>query len=188
MFSELAQVRLAALRRSTGGATTTAGQGVGGTVVSASGTRTTGAPASVSGTVEAADAQRPAGVMFRPDPDQTCASLTGAACWMEVSQRPGCYVWNPLPEQGETVTWTAECARGLVQGTGTLRWVHDERWQTVTGRRVDGKPDDGHMIIREEDNVSEGPYVNGERHGNFVIRWSSGTVEERRYVNGVWVR
>ena len=186
VFSELAQVRLAALRGSMGGATTTAGQGVGGTVTSASGTRISGAPASVSGTVEADDAQRRAGVTFRPDP--TCADQPGESCWMEVSQRPGCYVWNPNPQFGETVTWTAECAGGLVQGTGTLRWVHDEGWQTQTGRMVDGKPD-GYLISREEDGTTaEGPYVDGKRNGTFVIRWASGNVEERRYVNGEWVR
>ena len=124
VFRRLAQARLAALRASTGGAITTAGQGVGGTVTSASGTRASGAPAAVSGTVEAADAQRRAGVMFRLDP--TCADQPGESCWMEVSQRPGCYVWNPNPQPGETVTWTAECAGGLVQGTGTLRWVYRE--------------------------------------------------------------
>ena len=130
---------------------------------------------------------------------------------MEVSQRPGCYVWNPNPQPGETVTWTAECAGGLVQGTGTIRWITAGGWQTSTGRRVDGKPD-GHTIYRNEDGsvwegpyvngernghwitrqangtVGEGPYVNGERHGNHVIRWASGGVEERRYVNGEWVR
>ena len=186
VFSELAQVRLAALRGSTGGATTTAGQGIGGTVTSASGTRASGAPASVSGTVEAADAQRRAGVMFRPDP--TCADGTGESCWMEVSQRLGCYVWNPNPQPGETVTWTAECAGGLVQGTGTLRWAHDEGWQTQIGHKVDGKPD-GHVIVRDEDGtVWEGPYVNGERNGHWVWRDPNGNVEERRYVNGEWVR
>ena len=49
VFSELAQVRLAALRGSAGGASTSVGLGVGGTVTSASGTRVSGAPASLSG-------------------------------------------------------------------------------------------------------------------------------------------
>ena len=184
VFRVLAQARLAALLGSTGGATTTAGQGVGGAVTSASGTRASGAPASVSGTVAAADTQRRAAVMFRPDP--MCTGQTGASCWMEVSQRPGCYVWNPNPQPGETVTWTAECAGGLVQGTGTLRWVYDEGWQTVTGRRVDGKPDGHTMIYRNEDgHVEEGPFVAGEPHGNWIVRLANGAVEEGPYVNGV---
>ena len=86
VFRVLAQARLAALRGSTGGATTTVGQGGAGAATSASGTRASGAP-SVSGTVAAADAQRRAGVMFRPDP--TCTTQAGASCWMEVSSGQG---------------------------------------------------------------------------------------------------
>ena len=31
--------------------------------------------------------------------------------------------------------------------------------------------------------VYEGPYVDGERHGRWVIRYADGTVKERTYVN-----
>ena len=48
---------------------------------------------------------------------QTCAGQPrGAECWMEVSGQPGCYVWNPHFDPGETVTWTGKCYRGRVQG------------------------------------------------------------------------
>ena len=133
-----------------------------------------------------------------PDPasgipvDQLCTPQSdGVSCWMEVSGRAGCYVWNPNPQPGETVTWTAECARGLVQGTGTLRWVSAGDWQTNNTRMVDGKPD-GHAILRDVDGwVSEGPYVNGEPNGYWVIRYADGNVAEGPYVdgqrNGRWV-
>ena len=60
VFRVLARARLAALRGSTGGATTTAGQGVGGALISASETRTSGAP-STSRTTPTAGARRPSG-------------------------------------------------------------------------------------------------------------------------------
>lgn len=51
---------------------------------------------------------------FRPD--QTCAGQpAGAACWMEISGRSGCYVWNPSLQLGATVTWTAACGDNLAQ-------------------------------------------------------------------------
>ena len=123
----------------------------------------------------------------RVRPDETCAGqAAGVACWMEISQRPGCYVWNPFPQPGETVTWTGACAGGKAQGTGTLTWVYDGGVETGTGGRlVDGKFN-GHWVMRNEDgSVSEGPYVDDERNGYWVTRLANGAVEEGPYVNGV---
>ena len=203
VFLVLAQARLAALRGSTGGVTTAARQDVGGTATSASGTRVSEASASVSGTTSTADARRPSGVAVRPS--QTCARKpAGAACWMEVSERPGCHVWNSKLEPGATVTWTGQCAGGFAQGRGTTTWVWDGNRRTGTGRVVDGKSD-GHWVIRGSDGYfAEGPYVDGEmnghwslrtanvthsegpmvdneRNGNWVVHWANGTVEDILY-------
>ena len=187
VFRVLAQARLAALRGSTSDPTAVAGQGAGGSVSPASGAGASGAPASVSETAEAGDAQRPAGAMFRPY--QTCAGQAGASCWMEISQRPGCYVWNPFPATDETVTWTGACAGSLAQGTGTLTWaVSGGDRQTETGRLVAGQRS-GRWVIRQFDgSVWEGPYVDGKANGTWVIRQANGTVEEWLYRNGERVR
>ena len=128
----------------------------------------------------------------RVRPDETCAGrAAGVACWMEISQRPGCYVWNPSPQPGETVTWTGACAGGKAQGTGTLTWAHDGGVQPGTGRLVDGKRD-GHWVDRfASGQVQEGPYLDGEPNGNWIIRFASGEVQEGPVVdgerNGHWV-
>ncbi|MYH31232.1 MAG: hypothetical protein F4137_20870 [Acidobacteria bacterium] len=122
----------------------------------------------------------------RVRPDETCAGqATGAACWMEISQRPGCYVWNPYPQPGETVTWTGACAGAKAQGTGTLTWAHDGGVQrNIGGRLVDGEFN-GHWVLRDEEGSSEGPYVDGEKNGHWVIRFADGNTMEGPYVNGV---
>ena len=128
----------------------------------------------------------------RARPDETCAGqAAGVACWMEISQRLGCYVWNPSPQPGETVTWTGACAGGKAQRTGTLTWAHDGGAQTETGRLVDGKHN-GHWVFRDEEGtVSEGSLVDGQANGHWVIRFASGQVQEGSYVdgepNGHWV-
>ena len=123
------------------------------------------------------------GAGFRPD--QTCAGKpAGAACWIEIALQPGCYVWNPFPQTGESVTWTGECAGGLAQGAGTLTWASDESQQTSTGRLQDGQRS-GHWVHRwAPGNVEEGPYVDGQRSGHWVHRWAPGNVEEGPYVDG----
>ena len=126
------------------------------------------------------------GTVFRPD--RTCAGQpAGASCWMEVSGRPGCYVWNPFhaqTETGVTVTWPGECPAGLAQGMGSLTWVWDGNEEVSTGRLQNGEQT-GHWVVRFSDGgVGEGPYVDGERHGHWVIRHGSGGVSEGPYFAG----
>ena len=209
VFRALAQNRLVALRSSAGGTSAAASPRVGGVGSPASGARVSGAPASLSGTAATSDV-RSSPVRFRPD--QTCAGQpAGVSCWMEISRQPGCYVWNPNPQPGETVTWTGNCDGGLAQGAGTLTWVSDGNRETNTGRLHDGRWD-GHVVVRlangnvgegaavdgrqtgrwvwryPNGDVHEGPVVDGQRNGSWVIRRANGTVEERSYRNGERVR
>ena len=110
--------------------------------------------------------------------DETCAGKPeGATCWMQVYQRPGCYVRNQGLELGATVTWTGECAGGVAQGAGTLTWTWGGIHRTDTGRVVDGRPH-GHWVLRYPNqessphgwDVLEGPYVNGMAHGHWLLR------------------
>ncbi len=41
------------------------------------------------------------------DPEQTCSGKSKeAACWMELTSQPGCYVWNGSLSPDATLTWT----------------------------------------------------------------------------------
>ena len=132
---------------------------------------------------------------FQNEP--TCAGQPeGTACWMELANSPGCYVWNPNLQPDETRTWTGECVEGLAQGTGTLNWVWYGRRsiREETGRLQAGKYD-GQWVERGAGGryVHEGPYVEGKRHGQWVLRWAAAKiVHEGPYVEGKmhghWVR
>ena len=120
----------------------------------------------------------------------SCAGQWGGTeCWMELSNAPGCYVWNSvlLPEQ--TVTWTGECAGEVAQGQGTLKWVWDrgrgKETAEETGYLEAGKNRQGQWITRYGNGtVQEGPYVEGKRHGQWIIRRADGAVHEGSYVEG----
>ena len=160
VFSELAEARLAGLR----------------------GSRVAGAPAG-TGTIAGGDTRAQPGAGFRSG--QTCAgSRADGACWMEIAQKSGCYVWNPNPQPAESVTWTGECAAGLAQGAGTLTWTSDGSQQTETGRLQNGKHNGTWVIRLANGSVQEGPLVDGEPNGNWILRFASGTVEEGPLVNG----
>ena len=199
VFRALAQARLAALRSPGGDAPASVRSGVGGA----------GSPPGVGTPVSAGVDARPGpGAVFRPD--RTCAGQpAGASCWMEISGRPGCHVWNVSYAVGASVTWTGECSGGLARGTGSLTWVWEGNEQVDTGQLQDGKMNgrwvwrrlgaginegpmvdgeqNGHWVIRGSDgDVAEGPIVNGERSGRWVFRSANGNVWEGPYVAGEW--
>ena len=108
---------------------------------------------------------------------------------MELSNAPGCYVWNGFLLPDQTVTWTGECAGDLAQGQGTLKWVWDrgrgKETAEETGYLEAGKNRQGQWITRYENGaVSEGPHVEGKRHGQWIVRSADGAVHEGSYVEG----
>ena len=73
-------------------------------------------------------------------------------CWMEIVGRPGCYLWNPSPQDDETVTWNGECSRGLTQGIGRTTWYENHEVKQVWDARVaDGKADGWALATYFED-------------------------------------
>ena len=175
VFRALAEARLAVLGSPGGNAPASTRSGVGGA---------DSPPGAGTQSAAGVDARPDPGAVFRPEPRCAAGQPAGTSCWMEIAGRPGCHVWNPNPQPGETVTWTGECSGGLVQGTGTVTWIHAGGEQVVTGRRRDGK-EDGHTVIRfANGNVDEGPYVDGQRHGHWVFRFANGDVAEGLNVEG----
>ena len=184
MFSELAQIRLEALRAAANAAPASVGRPSGGVGSPASGPRPAGAADGPSSGLEAgSNARGRPGAAFRPD--QTCdGQPADTACWMALADWPACYVWNPSLQPGATVTWTAACADGVAQGTGTLTWTVADGTQTSTGRLDEGKPT-GHWIARFATGlVMEGPYIDGQQTGQWIFRYPDGRVGEGSLVGG----
>ena len=88
-------------------------------------------------------------------------------CWLQIAERDSCYLWTNtirLPE--ESVTWSGDCPGGKASGMGTVVRTYrnsEDEWTTSS---------------------EEGPYVDGERHGHWVLRWANGSVGEGSYVDG----
>ena len=136
---------------------------------------------------------------FNPEP--SCAGQPeDTACWMELENQPECHVWdgdyqlwNPDARPDLTTTWTGACAGGLARGTGTLTWVWDSGQQTweQTGRLQEGQKQGDWVLRFPSGSVEEGPFVEGEMHGPWVERFADGGVEEGPFVegkrHGTWV-
>ena len=134
-----------------------------------------------------AGADRPTGYLSRADVDALlgaavaaapggdgppCAGTGEAPCWQAVENRPGCFIWNPRPHPGETMTWSGECLGGRPHGAGETVW----RWREDGERRTSSSEGEyrrgirqGHWRVRTGRGENwEGPYVDGKRHGWFA--------------------
>ena len=131
--------------------------------------------------------------------EETCGEKpVGSSCWMELTNQPECYVWNPDLKEEETVTWSGACSGGFAQGTGTLIWNYSQ-WrkykEEATGNLKNGRkhgnwnesktyfdPSGSRFVLIF---IADGPYVNGKRHGEWVIfYWIQDLVQKGPYANG----
>ena len=76
------------------------------------------------------------------------ATTTGAAkseesaCWLELDNLPGCYLWNHSLRENETATWSDTCSDWLAEGTGEISsiWGSNREFNaTDTGQLQQGK-------------------------------------------------
>lgn len=95
-------------------------------------------------------------------PAPKCAGMgEGAKCWLELANKPGCYVFNPNYKPPETATWSGACSGGFAAGRGTWRWRSSVGPGEATGTLVDGK-----------------------LYGRWVVRWDGGRCSVLHFSHG----
>ena len=108
------------------------------------------------------------------------------SCWMELADRPGCYVWNPHPQEHVTVTWSGGCSNNLAEGDARVRWYQNDELIQIWETRLQVGRADGPFVQRRGDRALEadGQNVNGEATGVWTFYWADGSRDTGRYVNG----
>ena len=117
------------------------------------------------------------------DLEPKCTDRTDTACWLEIQNKPGCYIWNHSPEPNQTVTWDGPCSDGLANGLGSGKWTHDNDRQEGSGILVDGKREGCWERRYANGQVQEGPFVDDKREGLWR-RWDDKAVNHIQYANG----
>lgn len=135
----------------------------------------------------ASQAQEEEGRAAAPAP--RCEGMAeGARCWQELTNKPGCHVWNPSYYGDETIAWSGRCSGGIATGSGKLTGRRPgesiEAAGELRGGRCHGRWT--YRIWGEQVLGSEGEFacVDGKPHGRLLTRWPGGTVDEEPYVDG----
>lgn len=121
------------------------------------------------------------------EPEPKCPTPTqkgGPACWIEVENQPGCFIWNPNPATDETVTWSGSCSGGFPDGHGTITWTYDGGSSSDTGTYVDGKRNGVWSGKDSDGNEGKGPYVDGKMNGEWILKQSGGIILTITFVDG----
>ena len=105
-------------------------------------------------------------------------------CWAEISNHPGCYLWNPGPREGFSANWSGECSEGFAEGRGEVTWQWNDGSSIESGLLQGGQREGFHVINWSSGDRSEGSYMNGELHGTWTLIWEDGTRDVGPYVNG----
>ena len=139
----------------------------------------------------------PAAARTRPEPAPEAARVLEplcteveflSRCWLELDSPPDCHVWAGYIDNGlgGSVIWTGECSNGRASGTGTLSVAFNSKYladTAGTGRIEEGKRV-GPWVTRWSGGVVQGAFVDGERHGRWVLRDTDGYEMETPYVQG----
>ena len=123
---------------------------------------------------------------FPPKQDRCQGKPPDSSCWIELSNQPGCYVWNSHFIPDEARTWTGGCDGAFAEGPGTLIEF------SGTGRKIlesfghfkQGKRHGHWGGIDARGNFHEGPFVDGKMHGRWVLRDKDGNQEMVTFKNG----
>ena len=143
-------------------------------------------------------ARQDAGSAAGPSPK--CAGMSrGATCWLETTNKQGCYVWRRYFLPYESVTWSGACPGGVASGKGTLvqsgkgsplgTWSGRPVFtREETGALARGKKQGNWVERNEHGDESEGLYLENKIHGRWIYRGSDGICVEHQYDNGAYVR
>lgn len=140
-------------------------------------------------------AERPAAVggergISPPDGPICTARASSEGCWAEISNPPGCYLWNPGPREGFSANWSGECVEGFAEGRGEVAWRWNDGSATDSGLFQRGRREGFHVINWSDGERYEGSYVDDERQGTWTFIWENGTrdvgpmVDDERH--GTW--
>ena len=139
---------------------------------------------SVAEGVVTADGER--GLFSPPDGSICTGDYSPDSCWIELADRPGCFLWNPAPIDNETVGWSGECSDGFAQGNGRVNWYENGELGQIEETRMQDGMRNGPHVLRSADGTreSEGSYMDGQRQGTWTHFYGDGTRGVGPYVNG----
>ena len=95
-----------------------------------------------------------------------------------------CATSNPYPQGQESIRWTGGCRDGMLDGQGVLTWYRDGRWtERNEGSFRAGELHGNAITTFPDGSTIGGTYVDGKRHGEFILSRVNDTYSRSIYRN-----
>ncbi|MCX7383064.1 MAG: hypothetical protein NT133_17000, partial [Alphaproteobacteria bacterium] len=107
-----------------------------------------------------------------PAAAQTPLASPGHPGWTRTTE--GCFVWNPHPEVGETVSWSGGCVSSRASGRGVEIWRSSGGTQRYEGDMRDGKGNGRGVGTWGNGIRYDGEWSDGKRHGRGTATYPNG--------------
>lgn len=111
-------------------------------------------------------------------------SVPGLAATLVTDPQSNCSTSNPYPQGQESIRWTGGCRDGLLDGAGILTWYRDGRWtERNEGTFRAGELHGSAITTFPDGSTIAGTYVDGKRHGEFILSRTNDTYSRAFYRN-----
>jgi hypothetical protein len=102
-----------------------------------------------------------------------------------VADKNGCKVYNPMPQENESISWDGDCIGGFANGKGTLNWyINGELMEYYSGEMRNGWAE-GHGIYTSKDGTQyDGEWLKSKQNGLGVQENANGSAYDGEWVEG----
>ncbi|MDA0238157.1 MAG: hypothetical protein O3B03_06550 [Proteobacteria bacterium] len=102
-----------------------------------------------------------------------------------IADENGCKVYNPMPQEGESIRWDGNCTNGFANGSGTLKWfINEQLKEQYVGSIVDGWADGQGVYTSHDGTQYDGTWVRSRQHGIGAQLNPDGSAYDGEWLNG----
>lgn len=102
-----------------------------------------------------------------------------------IADENGCKVYNPMPQQDESIKWSGECRNGFADGAGVLDWyIGGQLEERYEGDLKMGWADGEGTYVSRRGIRYEGGWKNSLQHGKGKIQNPDGSVYQGEWKAG----
>lgn len=102
-----------------------------------------------------------------------------------IADENGCKVYNPMPQNGESISWDGACLKGFADGKGTLKWfINGELKEHYVGNLVSGWAEGNGVYTSYDGTQYDGEWVRSRQNGRGVQLNPDGSAYDGDWLNG----
>ena len=114
-----------------------------------------------------------------------CNSASGNSQMEIIADGNGCKVYNPAPQENETISWSGDCLDGFAQGEGVLEWyINGQLMERYDGQMEEGWAEGNGILTSEQGMRYEGGWKKSVQDGYGTAASTDGSKYEGEWLDG----